>query len=321
MGTVLSRFNHWFAAASALLCFISAAPAIARDLCWEPQKTWVFAVGVLEFQDKNLASWNSKNRRDSQFVDFFHSRGVPASHISYIKDKNATLANLKQSFRSLLAKTAPGDFLIFYYTGHGSKDDDGTGYFANYDASDETWWEVNWIVDTITKEFKGSKALMFADCCTSDCLAKAARRQKGRVSFAVMTSATGYQNGQGNWVFSQSILDGLRGEPFVDTNDGKRISIANLAAYAKRECNTFEGETVAFLTTGALAPSETIAFLNGKPKPAPKPVQVLYEGKWWKGKLVETHGDQAKIHWIQLGYDSSEDEEWVPISTVRALKQ
>lgn len=150
----------------------------AADLFWKPQNTWVFVAGVLEFQDKNLGSWSSKNRRDSQFVDFFRAQGVPQDHITYLKDKNATLANLDSELKSLLAKTSPGDFLFFYYTGHGEKDESG-GYFANYDANDDKWWDINDVVKTVNKEFKGSKVFMAADCCTSGCLAQAAKKQNG----------------------------------------------------------------------------------------------------------------------------------------------
>lgn len=302
----------WFAVAA------TGQGVFAADLFWKPQKTWVFVAGVLEFQDKKLGSWSSHNRRDSQFVDFFRTQGVPQDHITYLKDKSATLANLERGLKSLLAKTSPGDFLFFYYTGHGEQDNSG-GYFANYDANDDKWWDINDVVKTVNKEFKGSRVFMAADCCTSGCLAQAAKKQKGTISYAVITSSAPGQTGHGNWTFSQSLLDGIRGEPFVDS-DGKQVSLANLAAYAKRESSTFEDENCSFVTTGSFSPQDIIADLTGPVRPAPQPVQVLYEKKWWKGKLMETRDGKARIHWVQLGYDAADDEEWVDVNTVRALK-
>lgn len=134
-------------------------------------------------------------------------------------------------------------------------------------------------------------------------------------------SSSGQQHGQGNWTFSQSILDALRGEPFVDCSDGKLISVANAAAYAKREARIFENETSAFVTTGSFDPTEKIARLNGPRRQEPAPVNVYYNGKWWKAKLVEVQGDKAKVHWVQLGYDTQDQDEWVDTNKIKRITE
>ena len=64
---------------------------LAKDLGWQPQKTWVFVVGMLSWKhSETYGSFPVKNRRDNAFVEFFKQNGVPDSQIVYLQDKQAT---------------------------------------------------------------------------------------------------------------------------------------------------------------------------------------------------------------------------------------
>src|SRR5207237_100875 len=64
---------------------------LARGREWQPQRTWVFAVGILQFQHKDMfESFPQKNRRDTQLIEFFRQQGVPESQIVFLKDGQAT---------------------------------------------------------------------------------------------------------------------------------------------------------------------------------------------------------------------------------------
>jgi len=123
-----------------LLLLLSLPYAVpAKDLGWQPQKTWVFVVGVLSWKhSETFGSFPVKNRRDNALVDFFKQSGVPEAQIVYLQDKQATQQRIDSAFAEQLKKLRADDLLIVYYAGHGSKSDDGNDVFlASYDAGDD----------------------------------------------------------------------------------------------------------------------------------------------------------------------------------------
>ena len=60
---------------TAALLWGSGAPALAQDesATWDPKKTWVFAVGILEWQDE---AWGKFPKKES--------RGHPESELSLL---------------------------------------------------------------------------------------------------------------------------------------------------------------------------------------------------------------------------------------------
>ena len=114
----------------ALLAAGLLAPASVcakTKLDWDPEHTWVFAVGILEWEHSEIyASFPAamKNRRDAQLVKYFKDAGVPAKQITYLQDAAATKDRIQHDFRALLDQTDKGDLLIFYFAGHGSRDAD-----------------------------------------------------------------------------------------------------------------------------------------------------------------------------------------------------
>src|SRR3954470_351953 len=116
-----------------LISISSAAPA--RNLGWDPPKTWIFGVGVLGWKHSEMfGSFPLKNRRDTALVDFFRRNGVPDSHIVYLRDREATQARIDTAFSEQLKKLGPEDLLIVYYAGHGTQSDQEDDVFlASYD--------------------------------------------------------------------------------------------------------------------------------------------------------------------------------------------
>src|SRR5262245_54126714 len=146
------------------------------ELDWDPEHTWVFAVGILEWEHSDIyASFPAamKNRRDAQLVEYFKDAGVPDNQIIYLQDAAATKKRIEREFRALLDKTDKGDLLVFYFAGHGSRNpDSGETWFANYDAgrSNASAWNVRSIFKVIDNHFSGNRVLMLADCCHSGAL-------------------------------------------------------------------------------------------------------------------------------------------------------
>jgi hypothetical protein len=275
----------------------------------DPDKTWLFAIGILKFADN--VSWSSSNRRDSQIVSQFRQRGLPASHITYIADREGTLQNIKSRFGNLLDRTQAGDFLIHYYTGHG-----GDGSFETTGGGS---YNHAWIAKQIASKFHGSQVLLLGDCCQSGSLQDVVKNAAGPIAFACLTSSSRIQSGHGNWTFSQAVLDGLRGEPYVDLNKDGYITIDEIAAHVKHDIRVYERNLSIYRKTPNFDGKMIVAQTRRTNAPPPEPVNVLYHGKWWRAKLMERGAGQGRIRWIQLGYDSPDQDVWIALTHVRAL--
>src|SRR4051812_47665939 len=139
-----------------LVLLLSPRRAPAKDLGWQPKKTWVFVVGVLSWKHSDMfGSFPVKNRRDNALANFFKQNGVPESQIVYLQDKQATQQRIDSAFTEQLKKLGADDLLIVYYAGHGTKSDDGDDvYLASYDAGDD---DVDgWSVNSIPGKINGS---------------------------------------------------------------------------------------------------------------------------------------------------------------------
>jgi hypothetical protein len=171
--------------------------AAAATLDWKPSKTWVFDVGLLQWERTDL--WSSfpncmKDRRDEQFAKFFREVGVPKNHIAYLQDSKATKRRIEEALIAMLDQTDEDDLLILYFCGHGYRDaDPGGTWFACYDAADKnsSGWSVRQIFTTIEDHFNGKRALLLADCCHSGALYDEAKRRAADsdIAYAVLTSS------------------------------------------------------------------------------------------------------------------------------------
>jgi hypothetical protein len=290
----------------------------ARGRDWRPQRTWVFAVGILQFQDKDIfSSFPQKDRRDAQLIEFFRQQGVPDSQIIFMKDSQATTRRVRNSFQNFLSQTGPDDLLIFYYTGHGYKsDDEQTTYFATYDAGDDAeGWPVDSIVRDIEKYFKGSRALLTADTCFSGTLAQATRQFGRRASYATLASATSNRTSTENWTFTEMLLAGLRGRSFADINGDGEITLSELAQDIKDDMAFAENQKAVFATTGNFQPEMELAVAEPKIDPLiSQRLEVRSEGDWYKARVVDARGGRYRVHYF--GYEDSDDE-WVTQSDFR----
>ena len=284
--------------------------ASGRD--WQPQRTWVFAVGILQFEHKDLFdSFPQKNRRDAQLIDFFRQQGVPESQIIFLKDSQATTRRVRNAFPNFLSQAGPDDLLIFYYTGHGYKsDDERTTYFATYDASDDSGgWPVDSIVRDIERNFRGSRALLTADTCFSGTLAEQTRQLGRRVSYATLASATSNHTSTENWTFTEMLLAGLRGKSYADINGDGEVTLNELAEDIKEDMAFAEDQKAVFVTTGNFQPEMELATAERKIDPLiSSRLEVRSEGDWYKARVIDARGGSYRVHYF--GFEDTDDE-WV----------
>lgn len=287
---------------------------------WDPARTWVFAVGILEWQDKKtFGAFPKEGRKDQELMDLFRSRGVPEDHILFLKDEEATRKRILAELPKHLEKAGEGDLLVFYYAGHGCRDDDsGAMYFANYDATApfaKTGWKMSSVFDEIESKFRGSSALLMADCCYSGSIAVEARKRKSRVSYACLTSSLSSEISTGNWTFTLGVLEGFRGSPLVDDNGDGTVELAELGRYVEEEM-PFEEEQLA--TFHNFADPLRIAPAGKKKHPRlGERLEVEWKKKWWKAKLVDEKDGKFLVDWVQA---PPKDNEWVTPSRLRPFK-
>lgn len=306
-----------------LLTSTSPVPSRAQQqLGWEPRKTWVFVVGLLEWQDKkNFDSFPQEKRRDAELVELFRTAGVPEAHVIYLKDAAATTLAINERLLSVLARAGPDDLLVLYYCGHGYKSDDGEQtFFASYDAGvhKHPGWSVNSILDTIDQHFGGSRALLMADCCYSGALVEAASGRHGRVSYAALSSSSASELSTENWTFTECLLDGFRGKPFVDFNDDHSVTIAELARHATLDMSSAEGQAASFGVTGRFSPETLLSLSAAKADPrVGDRVEVEVDGEPHRARVLQV--DQARFFVHPIGLDEQNDE-WVDQSQTRAYR-
>jgi hypothetical protein len=304
----------------------TAAPAAraAGGVDWDPKQTWVFAVGILEWEHPEI--WPAfpnavKNRRDQLLVDHFRTAGVPAEQIVFLADKQATLKEVRSQFSELLDQTDEGDLLIVYFAGHGYRDGETKQtWFATYDAGKKNTsaWNVKSIFKQVDDHFSGDRVLMLADCCHSGALCdEVVRRGATEPATAALASVYAHNTSTGEWTFTDSVLKALRGRASVDTDGDRFIELNEMARYVEKEMAFVNGQKSVFTAAGGLAATMKLAGVerSGKPK-ADMHCEALSKGKWYKSRVLEydSGADKYLVHY--LGYDVKYDE-WLEPANVR----
>ena len=300
-----------------LACFFVTPATFARERQWQPQRTWVFIVGILKWEDpETFPSFPAANRRDAQLADFFRREGVPANQLIYLQDAQATTRRVRQRFAQMLSQTREGDLLFVYFTGHGYKsDDERTTFFATYDAGENTdGWSTRSIVSDINLRFRGSRVLLTADCCYSGELVKDARRLEARISYAALTSATSKQTSTENWTFTEMLLAGLRGKVYADLDGDGDITLGEIAENERRDMAFAEDQQASFVVKGLF---QDLVIANAPQAANPaigRRVVVRSEGDWYKARVIDARGNRLRVHYF--GYEDSDDE-WVLARQIR----
>ena len=295
--------------------------AAQNTATWNPQRTWVFFAGLLEWQDsKTFASFPQENRRDAILLDELRKSGVPESQIVYLKDSEGTTANIQAKMAAHLAKAKPGDWAFVYYCGHGYKTDDtADAYLASYDVSDTNLgWKVASIPDAIDASFKGSHAIVALDNCYSGSMKDAVEAKQRRISYAVLASSSASELSTGNWTFTEALVSAFRGSAFSDDNADGRVTFAELGANAKEDM-LFGEEQFATIHFGsgfnpqtaiAKTPVKSVARIGER-------VEAYSIDGWYKGFITDSNNGKFKIHYY--GYEDADDE-WVTPKMIRIFK-
>jgi hypothetical protein len=285
---------------------------------WKPNRTWVFFVGLVKWQDEEeFEPFTADIRKDGTFLESIRKQGVPRDHVIFMQDTAATTAAVGTRFADLLKRTQPGDWLIVYFEGHGYKDEHDTPYLVTYDVAGKIkGWPFKSIPAQIENYFKGEHAIIALDNCYAGAMVDEVQAQKKRVAYAVLASSIASQESTQNWTFTEALINGFNGESFVDTDRDGAVTIRELGHNAEKDMIFGEKQLA------------SIAFINGfDPEtvmvpavPAPKSprigdrVEAYTENDWFRGYIADTRRSRYKVHFY--GYEKS-DELWLPARAIR----
>ncbi len=232
----------------------SSAHAIEARGGWEPATTYAVVVGVLTFADPRLASFSDRHRKDQELADTLVARGVPRDHLTVLLDADATASAVFSALEAAAKRAPPGSTLLFYYAGHGGKDDSGAISFVAYDAAPkkpERELSMSRIRDVIVTAFGGDKVLLLADCCYSGGLSDVAHAlgEKGKPSLA-LTSAESSNTSTENWTFTQTVIDALRGEALFDHDGDGVVALSELVDEERDAMKFRENQRFGFENAG-----------------------------------------------------------------------
>lgn len=296
------------------------AACLLQEGTWDPEKTWVFMVGILDWKESKMyGSFPQKGRRDQELAAFFKARGVPEDRVVLLKDASATKDVIHKAFREFVARPSPGDFLLVYYAGHGTRTDDGTGYFVPYDAGADTavsCWSVPSVLDAVEAGFRGGRVLLTADCCYSGALSEEAGRRGLKTRYASLTSSRSSALSTGNWTFTECLLAGFRGEPAVDLDGDGTVVIDELAGYAEAEMAFTEEQLTTYTAGKDFRLMLSAAGRKAHPRLGERLEAKDKEARWYKARIIGAKDDQVKVSYV--GWNATWDE-WVGGERTRAF--
>jgi hypothetical protein len=303
-----------------ILLLALARPACAAGPVWEPQNTWVFAVGVIKFDNPKTVGWPEEGRADVELLRALEKRGVSRERILFLKNEEATRDNIVKEFGPFLKRAGADDTLLLYYAGHGSRNYANAGRpctFMTYDTA--SGWPVNSIFNTVAQNFRGRQVMYTADCCHSGSLVvqSAQQGQSGSALAAgALTSSHVSSTSTGNWTFTRSLIRMLDGDAALDFSGDGKITFAEASRFVTDEMALAEGQYAANGTSGGFSPDTVMSLTNGSAAaPRGTLVEGEWQGKWWKAMVLEEKDGQVFVTWP--GWSRKYDM-WLPKSRTRA---
>ncbi|MDP2922181.1 MAG: caspase family protein [Candidatus Omnitrophota bacterium] len=284
---------------------------------WQPTKTIALLIGVLQWQDQTLETYDPRNRQDQKLFETLIERGVPKENIIFLKDKEATLLKILETFKSLARQGDTDSTFFFYYAGHGKKSEDGRkAYFLNYDYNPIispilTAFMLDNIAKILKENFKGREAILTADCCYSGTLNQIADElSEAGIETLVLSSASASNISTGAWTFTQSLVEILKGTPLMVLTQND-ITVKNAAEYITYNMAYEENQYSNIYMTArlpqdfVLAKNEAKDFIDKNYIGQYKLAQ--YNGKDYKVRIIDQHDNSCRIHYLGWG---SEWDEW-----------
>ncbi len=186
---------------------------------------------------------------------------MPAAQRTLLLDEEATAVAVAAALADVVARAGKEATLIFYFAGHGVRDDDGRIIFTTSDTRldrlDRTGLEMG-NLRRMLAGFRGQRLILLADCCHSGGLGEVAKALSGARQTVALTSSEASNISTGNWTFTQTLIDGFSGRALLDRDDDGALTFGELATEVGEAMCHRERQRYGFASFG-VAPSLVIA--------------------------------------------------------------
>lgn len=322
-----------------VLLALLSTPALARSESLDLKSTWVVVAGVLEWSDPGLGAFPKENRKDKELFDKLGALGVPASQRTLLLDSQATALAVEKALTEVIAKAPADATLIFYFAGHGVKDQAGQIIFTSsetrLDKLDSTGINLSKL-GRLLDRFKGKRIILLADCCYSGGLADVAATLRTKRPVVALTSAEASNISTGNWTFSQTIIDGLSGRSLLDRDSDGSLTLTELAVEVKDAMRHRESQRYGFANHGVpddlvIATSRVNPDVDGRDGPdqgalqrrgwvnAPRTDAGKHKGKA-VARILTVEGRKSGGKALVEFYDYSDaTRTWVPLTDLEPI--
>jgi hypothetical protein len=297
-------------------------PSAAAEplLTWNPGRSLVFGAGLTEFAHDAFADFDKSTRYDDAFIATLRQRGVPPDRCLFYMDRAATQGVLHQGFTWHISRAVASDILIFFFSGHGTRDDYGNGYLVPYDGRPDsrTQWSAYAVIDAIARYFRGFAALFFLDACYSGAFGKALADRPLGVPWACLSAAMSTRPTTAASYFAESLVDAFAGRLWLDRDGDGSILLEELAEHIAEELAFTVGQLCSFSASDPRLRRLRIAVASS---PRPDPIigrRVIARdrfGKWSMARIEEVYQGQFKVHYV--GFNRQWDE-WVTPDAVNS---
>jgi hypothetical protein len=142
--------------------------------------------------------------------------------------------------------------------------------------------------------------------------------RKTRLGYACLCSSFSHNSSTGAWTFTDSLLAGLRGHPSVDLNGDDEIDLHEVGQFSELQMAFIERQKSVYDMNRDFPQRWRVAQPVKRRGPRQgERVEVEWKQKWYRAQILESSGDQCKIHYI--GFADSWDE-WVGPERVRPFQ-
>lgn len=137
------------------------------------------AVGVGEYNDEKLPPLKLSAKDAKDFAEVIGKKqGFPFSEVQVklLTDKEATRADIFEALQWLQQETTPNDICVFFFAGHGYRDEKDRFYFMPYGGTTDKLYNCFSATDfkNMADDING-KLIVFADACYSAALFEGSR--------------------------------------------------------------------------------------------------------------------------------------------------
>lgn len=210
------------------------------------------AIGIGEYHDDKLPSLKLSTKDAHDFADVvIKKKGLPFAdvQVKLLTDKEATRADIFEAMEWLQQEASPNDICLFYYAGHGYRDEKDRFYFMSYGGSTDKLYNC-----FSASDFKNMaddincKLVVFADACysaglfegnrsaaTTHFIEQLRRTKNGMMLYASSASDTKSKEDSswGNGAFTKALVEAFNGGARQQFDEG--LSTQALEMYLYKE--------------------------------------------------------------------------------------